>query len=218
MKTKGACVATCLIRYYERHLKRWPPQVPALHSSLKFANYKTEINASELNEFIRLSSSGNFTKAKNVTEYGDIRSRCEHLCDRGVSCVQELFEPFVIAEQQSLLPDNDYFDIQVLAPKYIIQFRYEPKTPVIHFICYVGSTTNLWLGISFLALLKFTHAYTSQWLTKRKNAKRKRRAAKKGEIDSPEMPAYEKASIKVSGVREDQYTNTYSQPGNYDNW
>lgn len=174
---------------------------------------------SSASSFLLSATNQTGLKQNNVTEYGDIRSRCEHLCDRGVSCLQELFEPFVIAEQESLLPTSGVFEVQVFAPKYVIEFKYEPKTPVIHFICYVGSTTNLWLGISFLALLKYMHKYVSTWLQKRREARRKRHAAKKGVIDGPEIPAYEKAAAaKSAALRESQYTNTYSQPGQFDAW
>jgi hypothetical protein len=189
--------------------------VPALHSSFRFANYKTEHNTSDTERFMMFSKNGNSSLRSNVTEYENVRSQCEHLCDRGVSCLQELFEPFVIAEQESLLPNTQYFDVQVFAPKYVIEFKYEPKTPVIHFICYVGSTTNLWLGISFLAMLKFAHKYTSDRMRKRRDAKRKRHAAKKGELEGPEAAVYDKAA---SAVRESQYKNTYSQPGQFDAW
>lgn len=161
------------------------------------------------------SSTGNQTTSQ--LQHGDIRSQCEFFCDRGVSCIQDLFEPFVIGEQQSLLPDDEHFDLQVYAPNYVIQFRYEPKTPVIHFLCYVGSTTNLWLGLSFLAMLKYIHCYTSEWLQKRREAKRKRQALKLGRPTTPEIPAFQRAT-ENSAIRENQYSNTYLQPEQFNPW
>lgn len=222
--SKGRCIAVCLIQYYRRHFKRWPPQVPARYSPHQFASYKMEliVNSNDFNgnntnggmNNENLNSTGNQTRSQ--LQHGDIRSRCEHICDRGVSCIQDLFEPFVIKEQQSLLPDDEHFDLQVYAPKYVIQFRYEPKTPVIHFLCYVGSTTNLWLGISFLALLKYIHSYSSQWLHERRAAKRRKLAMKLGKPTTPEVPAFQRATENSAAVRENQYANTYSQPGQFD--
>lgn len=234
-RTKGRCIANCLIQYYKQHRDRWPPQVPALNSSLLFANYNSDqlgggagaigepSGATGRPEGAREAGAEGGGEARNESGTGDVRSQCDHRCDRGVACLQELYEPFVIREQQSLLPDLEQFDLHVFAPKYMIQFKYEPKTPMIHFLCYVGSTTNLWLGLSFLALLKYGWRRTAAWRRRRRALRRRRQLSKLGQhgqlteesaTAAGEALAFERAA--ASALRQSQYQTTYSQPGQFD--
>lgn len=67
-----------------------------------------------------------------------------------------MFEPVIISETEQLLNlhKTETFDLTIIPPPYTIDFKYEIKTPMIHFLCYIASTVNLWLGVSAFPLLK----------------------------------------------------------------
>ena len=67
-----------------------------------------------------------------------------------------MFEPLIISETEQLLNlhKTETFDLTIIPPPYTIDFKYEIKTPMIHFLCYIASTVNLWLGVSAFPLLK----------------------------------------------------------------
>ena len=67
-----------------------------------------------------------------------------------------MFEPLIISETEQLLNLHKMptFDLTIIPPPYTIDFKYEIKTPMIHFLCYIASTVNLWLGVSAFPLLK----------------------------------------------------------------
>lgn len=73
----------------------------------------------------------------------------------GSSCYQQMFEPVVISETEQLVRKSETFQLYIIPPPYIIHFQYEIKTPMIHFLCYIASTVNLWLGVSAFPLVKF---------------------------------------------------------------
>ena len=58
-----------------------------------------------------------------------------------------MFEPLIISEEEQLFKNYEIFELSIIPPPYIIDFKYEIKTPMIHFLCYIASTVNLWLGM-----------------------------------------------------------------------
>lgn len=66
-----------------------------------------------------------------------------------------MFEPLVLTETEQLVRITDTFELFIIPPPYIIDFKYEIKTPMIHFLCYIASTVNLWLGVSAFPLFRF---------------------------------------------------------------
>ena len=112
-------------------------QVPVRHTSLTFATYQTDQQSD---------------KQSNKTKKTQ-RTKCEEECNLGTPCFQEMFEPIVISETEQLQRKTEIFSLSIIPPPYTIDFKYEIKTPMIHFLCYIASTVNLWLGASVLPLL-----------------------------------------------------------------
>lgn len=114
--------------------------MPVRDSNLLFANYQTDQQSD---------------KQSNRTKKTQ-RTKCEEDCNYGTPCYQEMFEPLIISETEQLLNlhKTETFDLTIIPPPYTIDFKYEIKTPLIHFLCYIASTVNLWLGVSAFPLLK----------------------------------------------------------------
>lgn len=117
-------------------------------SNLLFATYQTDQQSD---------------KESNKTKKTQ-RTLCEENCNYGTPCYQEMFEPLIVSETEQLLNLHkaETFDLTIIPPPYTIDFKYEIKTPMIHFLCYIASTVNLWLGVSAFPLLKMLTEFRSK--------------------------------------------------------
>jgi hypothetical protein len=82
----------------------------------------------------------------------DIRGHCDHRCDRGRQCDQDIYTP-VRGPQLDAGPQSPVYRIEVEPAKFMIRCQSEPKYKRIHLLCFIASTLTLWFGGSIVSLL-----------------------------------------------------------------
>lgn len=84
----------------------------------------------------------------------DIRGHCDHRCDRGRQCDQDIYTP-VRESQLDAGPQSLVFRIEVAPAKFMIRCQSEPKYKRIHLLCFLASTLTLWFGGSIVSVLAY---------------------------------------------------------------
>lgn len=136
------CIYTCLYNYFPNRTNRWLPTVPGFEDNHYLFEFHDAIDNEKL---------GTISVIKD----------CERSCDRSLAC--EVEEYHILMLSQNVERFKSYFQISITPPSHISVEHLKPKISIVEFICYIGSTTGLWLGLSLYHIVanfdlrKFVH-------------------------------------------------------------
>ena len=84
----------------------------------------------------------------------DIRGHCDHRCDIGRQCHQDIYTP-VRGLQLDAGPQSLLYRVEIEPAKFLIRCLSTPRYLGVHLICFIASTVTLWFGGSIYRICIF---------------------------------------------------------------
>lgn len=130
------CVHKCLNDDFPAQTNRWHPNVPGLLDNQYLFMFKDDnINNHYQNDYL--------TDKINTI---NVLKECEKGCEKAMPCFREEYHALLVSKNVETI--QSYFQISVSPPDGILLETLKPKITIPEFICYIGSATGLWLGLS----------------------------------------------------------------------